>query len=202
MKIKRKFVYHKLTGKLVGFIELGQIHEEFKQFQNSCLQEDGNNDDREFSAHVNVILVRDIFSALCYPFAYFATNGVTPSQLFTTGLEAVRVLTSVGFQVRAMVSGGASVNRKFFGMLANSAEENNWTWNPHYSTMKLYFFSDVPHLFKVNRNCFENSNWNKNTRNMHVRCFYIISLSSWLLSFLLSFFYQAGITRPFVVIYK
>ena len=130
--------------------------------------------DRDFATHVNVFLVRGIFSSLCYPFSYFATNGITPSRIFSTGLEAVRVLNSIGFQVRAMVSDGASVNCRFFDMLANSTEENNWTWNPHNPSMKLYFFSDVPHLIKTTRNCFENSNWNKNTRKMHVCILYVI----------------------------
>ena len=67
MKIKSKLVYHKLTGKLVGFRELGQIHEEIKQFQNSCSQDDGNNDDREFATHVNVFLVRGFSQRYAIP---------------------------------------------------------------------------------------------------------------------------------------
>ena len=94
--------------------------------------------ENDFATHVNVYLVRGLFSSLCYPFAYFATNGITPSQLFLTGLEAVRTLNSIGFQVRAMVSDGASVNRKFFSMLATSTEESNWTWNPHNPSMILF----------------------------------------------------------------
>ena len=83
-------------------------------------------------------------------------------------MDAVRVLTAIGLEVRALTSDGAAVNRKFFNMMANSTKNCYWTWNPHNPSKKLFFFSDVPHLIKTTRNFFENSKWNRNTRNMHV----------------------------------
>lgn len=166
MKIKSKLVYSKSDGRLVGFTELGTLNEEFKAYQASFNNESISNQD--FATHVNVFLVRGIFSSLIYPFGYFATSGITASQLYSCAMEAVGVLGSIGLETRAFVSDGASVNRKFFKLAANSKEDFNWTWNPHNPTKKIYFFSDVPHLLKTTRNCFENSKWNNNTRNMHI----------------------------------
>ena len=169
MQIKSNLVYHKATGKLIGFTEMGDINEEFRIFGSSLTESSTDLIDREFATHVLVYMVRGLFSSLLCPFGYFASNGMRSSQLYTCTLEAVRVLSAINFQVRALVSDGAAANRKFYEIMAIDNEKNfYWTWNPHSSPLKLYFFSDVPHLLKTTRNCFENSKWNKNVRNMHV----------------------------------
>ena len=38
--------------------------------------------------------------------------------------------------------------------------------NPFDSTRNVYFISDAPHLIKTARNCFSNSGYHKNTRNL------------------------------------
>lgn len=169
MKIKSKLVYSKSSGKLIGFTELGALNDEFKTYQAS-FGEDETSVNQEFATHVNVFLVRGIFTSLIYPFGYFATSGITASQLYSCAMDAVGVLASIGLETRALVSDGAAVNRKFFKLVAHSTNYDDmfWTWNPHNPSQKLYLFSDVPHLLKTTRNCFENSKWNNNTRNMHV----------------------------------
>ena len=175
MRIKSNLVYSKSTGKLIGFTEMGEINEEFRSFQDKVEQkcESGKEIERDFASYVLVYMVRGIFSKLCYPFAYFASTGFTAAQLYPCTLEATKVLSSLGFCVRAYVCDGASPNRKFFKLMAAGAEDDfYWTWNPVEKRKKIYFFSDTPHLLKTTRNCLENSFWNKNTRNMHVSISY------------------------------
>jgi len=56
-------------------------------------------------------MVRGIVTNLLYPFGYFSSRGMTGTQMYATALEAIRVLTSIGFKVQALVADGASPNR-------------------------------------------------------------------------------------------
>ena len=172
MKIKSNLVYSKSTGKLVGFTEMGEINEEIKKFQET-FEEDSTAYEHNLSSHVIVYMVRGIFTNLAYPFAYFGSNGFSSAQLYPCTLEATKILTSIGFHVRAFVSDGATPNRKFYKMMCTDDPDNiNWTWNPFEEDEKIYFFSDPPHLLKTTRNCMENSQWNCKTRNLHVSCLF------------------------------
>jgi len=154
MQIKSKLVYQRGTGKLVGFTELGDVNDEFQRFQSSFA--DGKDITRDCATHTLVYMVRGIFSSLIYPFGFFATTGVTSSQLYACTMEAIRVLSALDFQVRALVSDGASTNRRLYSTIANT-ESDFWTLNPQSPKLRLYFFSDVPHLLKTTRNGIENS---------------------------------------------
>ena len=67
----------------------------------------------------------------------------------------MRILESVGFKVRRLVSDGASLNRKFYRMHLHFDKENQkygvtyWTWNRYVPNSKLYFFSDPSHPVKT-----------------------------------------------------
>ena len=125
---------------------------------------------RDIATHMIVYMVRRLFTNLCYPFAYFAGTGFTSAQLYPCTMEATQVLESLGFLVRALVSDGASPNRKFNDIVSESVDSFYFTQNPFDRRRRIYLISDVPHLLKTTGNCFENSCWNKNTRNLHV-CF-------------------------------
>ena len=98
---------------MVGYNELGSINDEFSEYQKSI---DDSTDDfsKDFATYVNVYMVRGIFTSLQKAFGYYATRGITGHQLYPCTMEAVRVLTAIGFNVRSMTSDGASSNRKFF----------------------------------------------------------------------------------------
>ena len=102
-KIKSNLVYHKLSGKLIGFVEMGDLKEEFSYFnQHSSSNSQSSIDDlpnRELATHVNLYMVRGICSPLIYPFGYFASSGMTANQLYATTMEAIRVLTALNFKV-------------------------------------------------------------------------------------------------------
>lgn len=174
MQIKSDLVYRKSTGQMIGFTDMGDINEEFRLFQSEVETSESSNElnfsyKREFATHVVVYMVRGIFSNLCYPFGYFASLGLSSAQMYPCTIEATRVLTALGFYVRAYVSDGASPNRKLYKIMVTDDVGNiHWTWMPINPNNKIYFISDPPHLLKTTRNCFENSDWNKNTRNLHV----------------------------------
>ena len=158
MKIKSNLVYSRTSGKMVGFTEMGNINGEFKTFQEKLeRQQSAEKLDRELASHVIVFMVRDIFSNLSHPFAFFESTGFTASQLYPCTIEATKVLTCLGFHVRAYVSGGASPNQKFYKIISPEDEVYYWTWNIFETGQKIYLFSDVPHLLKTTRNCLENS---------------------------------------------
>lgn len=163
MQIKSNLVYQRSTGKLVGFLELGSINDELQSFQMSV--EKPESITRDLSTHVLVYMVRGIFSTLVFPFGYFGTQGATSAQLYPCTLEAIRVLSSIDLEVRAVVSDGAAANRKFYKLL--TGENKYWGTNPH-NLRKIYTIADMPHLMKTTRNCAENSLWNRNTRHLHV----------------------------------
>ena len=76
-----------------------------------------------------------------------------------------------GFKIDAMVSDGASPNRRFYWLhqLADGSNLSNdgvvyWAWNRYDKSRKIYFFCDVPHLMKTLRNNLENFHGHNNTR--------------------------------------
>eukprot|EP00111_Clytia_hemisphaerica_P016742 TCONS_00049641-protein len=88
-------------------------------------------------------------------------------QLYPCSMEAIRVLTAIGFHVRSMTSDGATSNRKFFDII-HDGDHIHKSINPFEKSKHIYAFSDVPHLLKTTCNCFENSHWNKKTRTLHL----------------------------------
>ena len=113
-------------------------------------------------------MVRGLFSKLCYPFPYFASTGFTSAQLYPRTIEATQILESIGYLIHAFVLDGAPPNRTFYKMMVQRDEDMFYTVSPFNRSRRIYFVSDVPHLLKTTRNCFENSCWNNQTRNLHV----------------------------------
>ena len=97
-------------------------------------------------------IVRRIFKHISFPIAYLPTNDFDKLPVIPCVWEAVRILESVGFEVRELVSDGATPDRKFYRMHLHFDKDNQkdgvtyWTWNCYALNRKLYFFSDSPHL--------------------------------------------------------
>ena len=119
-------------------------------------------------------MVRSIFKHINFPIAYFPSNGFDIYPLYPCVWEVVRILESVGFKVRGLVSDGATLNRKFYRMHLHFDKHNQKdgitysTWNQYAPNRKPYFFSDPPHLVKTLQNNWENSHGHLNTRNLVV----------------------------------
>ena len=121
------------------------------------------------ASHLLVLLVRGIFIKLNFPYAHFATDGVTADLLFPIVWEAVRQIECIGLKVIFVTADGASPNRKFFRMHKSSGPAITYKTRNRYAEDEryLYFFADPPHLVKTTRNCWSHSGWN-GTRLMTV----------------------------------
>ncbi|XP_065675289.1 uncharacterized protein LOC136091541 [Hydra vulgaris] len=140
-------------------------------------------------------MARGIFSSLCYYFGHFASEGFKSDQIYSCAWNAIMILESIGLKVRAIVSDGATANRKFYNLHKMEDSSNisegvvYWTLNHCAPERKIFFICDVPHLLKTTRNNLENSHWNKKSRNLMYKeqelgWHQIISLYEWDVGFL------------------
>ena len=109
IRIKSDLVYDKHTGELIGFIDLGDINNDFQNME-ECVKQ-GNN---PLARYVLVLMVRGVSSNLKFILAHFATNGVTSDQLFPILWEAAEILElDLNLKVLFITGDGASPNRRF-----------------------------------------------------------------------------------------
>lgn len=171
MKVKSGLVFSRSSGKLVGFSSVGSVADEMYQFEKRCT--DGKEDTHSppLASHVLLYMIRGVTSSMKFPAAYYATTNVTGSELYQTTLEVIRAVKLLGLKVICLTSDGAAANRKFYEILGGRVESSLsppfFSISP-YEGGRLYFFCDPPHLLKTIRNNFENSNWNRRTRNLVV----------------------------------
>ena len=181
MKVKESLVYDKYTGGVTGFTNVGKINDDLLQLERDCQAETGP---APVATHLLVLMVRGLLFKLNFPFAHFATTGVTADLLFPIVWESIRLLESIGLKVMCITADGASSNRKFFRMHRgpDDASPTYKTRNPFAQEERfIYFICDPPHLIKTSRNCWSHSGWN-GTRHMTVSavhiatCFYNSSI--------------------------
>ena len=157
MKIKSGLIFCKSTGKLVGFSEIGDINDVTSGFERTVREEKTSASEPSLARYVIVFMVRGIFSSLCYPFGYFASEGFKSDQIYHCAWEAIRILEAIGLKVRAVVADGASPNRKFIrlhNMIDNGNMEDGvvyWAWNEWCpgELMRFYFVLFFSILSKV-----------------------------------------------------
>jgi len=166
IKIKSDLVYDKHSGELVGFVDLDNIGNQLQKMEQEVSQ-NGN----ELAKYIIVIMVRGIAIDLKYPFAHFATSGITSDKLFPMLWKAVEILEiDLGLKCMFITSDGASPNRRFIRMHRSPDNQDAIIYravNIFSADQRfIYFVSDVPHLLKTARNCFSNSYSHKMTRKM------------------------------------
>ena len=174
IKIKSDLVHCKHTRQLIGFANLGQANNALVDVEKQ-LEDEYTNGIPDIASYMLVFMVRGITTRLEYPLAHSPCSGcITADFIFPLLWEAVKHLETIGLKVIASTSDGASSNRKFIKMHKppKSAKEIEL-----YKTKNIYspeerdffFISDVPHLIKTVRNNWENSGWNKKTRELRVK---------------------------------
>ncbi len=177
MKIRDGLVYCSQTGRLLGFVDVGDIGNEIRNIADYMNTDhaDGDNDmnhEPPLATHVIAFMVRGIFSNLKEVFAHYYATGFTSNQLYWVVWRAVGMLELAGFKVCAFIADGASPNRKFFRLHRAPGQQHQSvvfkTINKFCRERDIYFICDVPHLIKTTRNCWENSGWNKKSRFMEV----------------------------------
>ena len=160
MKIMSNLVFDKVTGELIGYLDLGDPDINFGTLEKADT----------IASHALMFFVRGICTQLKFSLAYFATNGVTSHQLMPLFWEAIGVLElTYNLWVIASTSDGASPNRRLYRMhkpLDNNAEDDLCyrTINLYAPHQYIYFFSDAPHLVKTTRNCLYSSGHGSCTR--------------------------------------
>ncbi|XP_033111492.1 uncharacterized protein LOC117112515 [Anneissia japonica] len=168
MKLKSGLVIGKGSGRLVGVVDLDTINNEMQHFEDKY----SKNKDADVASQMLVLMVRGICSNIHEPLCYYPGKGARGDQLMSIVLNAVNILELQGFRVKALVGDGASANRKMFSMLSDASKGREETYlcdHPIQEGETLAFFSDVPHLIKTTRNNWENSGWNKKSRNLKLK---------------------------------
>ena len=164
MKVLSNLVFDKVTGELIGFVDLGDPDVNFAVLEKAD----------EIATHALVFLIRGVCTQLKFSLAYFATSGVTCIQLLPIFWEAVCILeSSCNLWVIAATSDGASPNRSFYRMHkaldGDSGKEVCYRTINFYAPHRfIYFFSDAPHLIKTTRNCLYHSGSGSCTRYVKI----------------------------------
>ena len=164
MKIKENLVFDKHTCELLGFIDVGDINNELNKVE-QC-QSVGLTH-CNVATHMLLFMIRGMFTNLEFPYAHFATRGITADSLFPIVWEAVDRLEWCGLNVIAFSCDGASPNRAFYKMHGTSGLVHK-TAKLFCEDRDIYFICDVPHLMKTTRNCWSNSFANKHSRALWV----------------------------------
>ena len=162
MKIQSNLVFDKVSGELIGFIDLGDPMTNFATLTNEDL----------IATHALAFLVRGLCTDLKHIIAYFFTGNVTSFQIMPLFWRTVAVLeVSLNLHVCAAVNDGASPNRKFFRLHSKLAQGLDCdivykTPNIFAPSQFIFFFADSPHLMKTARNCLYNSGSGSRSRLM------------------------------------
>lgn len=161
MKIQSNLVFDKVSGDLVGFVDLGDpvTNETFAE-------------EESMATHALAFLVRGLCTDMKHIVSYYFTRDVTSFQIIPIFWKAVAVLElSLNLWVVATVNDGASANRKFFRLHSPLAKDLKCdvvykTPNIFATSRFIYFFADSPHLMKTARNCLYNSGYGSRSRYM------------------------------------
>lgn len=112
VKIKEDLVYHKHTGELIGFTNIGDINEQLSAFEKACMSD--SPPQPQLATHMLVFMVSGILSDLQFPYAQFPTTSITADQLYSLVWGCVRRIEAAGLKVLAVTCDGASPNRNLF----------------------------------------------------------------------------------------
>ena len=162
MKIKEDLVYDKNTCDIIGYIDLGEVNGQLSSLGRKLVHSVDFKPEEHVADHMLLFMVRGLFTDLEFPYAQYATQTASGTELFAVVWDVVRNLESCDLRVIALSCDGASPNRRFFRLHKRSSSKSNIptykTTNPYSSDERdIYFISDVPHLMKTARNCWSHS---------------------------------------------
>jgi len=166
VKIKEGIVYDKHSVKILGFVDLGELNNCLRDFEQQCKGEYLP----DVAKGMLVLMVVGVFIPLEFPYAQFPVKTITGESLFPIVWEAIRRLETIGLNVISTTCDGAKFNRKFFRLHDPTSALVYKTRNPFSSgeSRFMYFIADVPHLLKTVRNCWSNSGSHSKTRELWV----------------------------------
>ena len=98
MYVKKDLVYNKITGELVGFVNLGDTNMHIQAFERAITSESsGSTANEPLASTMLGIMVRGLFPRLQYPYAYFPSSNLTGGLLYDPFWEAVLRSETLGF---------------------------------------------------------------------------------------------------------
>ena len=113
--MKENLVFDKHARQLIGFIDVGDIHNHLDNSERQCIYGDKNaNANSGVSTHMLMFMVRGLLTDLEFPYALFSTKGASADVLFPIVLGGCAAVGVKWFQVIAFNCDGASPNRKMY----------------------------------------------------------------------------------------
>ena len=101
MHIKEGLVYDKHTGRMIGFVELGDINNHLLDFEKYV--ENESTETMPLASSVMVMMLKGLFTPFRYPYAHFPCASITGDLLFQPFWEAVYHLERMEFKVSLSV---------------------------------------------------------------------------------------------------
>ena len=196
MTIKSGLVFNKHSGRLTGFVDLGDVNRDMEQLLG--LEQDDSSS--RLADQALVFMARAVFKpSLAVPAAhYFSLNlsgkslslskrvsvvtcicmiPIVAEKMFPLAWSVVEVLELYDIPAVSLTSDGAKPNRQFFHLCQEERTAVPYkTDNPYRKKEDLFFFCDPPHLLKTARNCFSNSFAHSKSRNMKVNILSLYTL--------------------------
>ena len=87
IKVQQNLVYNKHTGKIVGFVDLGQINNDLIEVE---LKKESESARPPVADSVLAIMIRGIFVHLNFPYAYFPSKKLNGEQIYPIIWETVK----------------------------------------------------------------------------------------------------------------
>ena len=160
MKIKSNLVFDKNNDELIGFVDLGHPDLNFSSFE----------EENSLATHALIFYLRGLATNLKYCFGYFATKGISSSNIMPIFWEAIYILEEIrNLWIIAATADGAA-DRSFFKLHylldCKVSSVCYRTINLFATHRFIYFCADAPHLIKTARNCFQHSSFETHGRCM------------------------------------
>lgn len=95
--IKESIVYDKHSGRMVGFVDLGDVNNHLSAFERRV---ESNSQAESVAKSMVAVMVRGLFTPLRFPYTQFPCSSVTGEMLFQPFWEAVYRLERIGFKVK------------------------------------------------------------------------------------------------------
>ena len=161
MYIRQYLVYDKQTGALIGFANLGNINEQFSEFEYSLQVEDTSSNQLSLAKTMLVIMVEGLFTQLEYPYAQFPCQSLKGDQMYEVFWESVFRIERCGLKLIATTFDGVSQNSHFLRIhqgctpATTTSSQHSLPYkinNPYADDgREIFFFFDPSHLIKTTR---------------------------------------------------
>jgi len=164
--LKRNLVLHKRTGRLIGYVKLTELDQEFAALQQTfskiCESSGGIGDPSAsnkppLAEKMLTYMATNIATGVHAVVACYGVHNVMKEKLYELTWDVIGTIERCDLPVIAIVCDGAAINRAFYHMHPPATKTASGvvfdTINIYAPHRLIYFISDAPHLLKTCRNC-------------------------------------------------